>query len=144
MVCAIMDTQFEIIDHTADIGITVHGLTLKHLFENAAKGLFSIITDTHILIDDIEYPVNIQSSNKESLLVDWLNELIYIYEVEHIIFKSFIINTISNKTLEALCFGDTLDDRQYRIKREVKAATYHLLSITSDVSGYHATVIFDI
>lgn len=139
-----MSKSFEIIDHTADIGITAHGSTMKHLFESAAQGLFSIITDTNMLIDDMEYPINLQAGNRETLLIDWLNELIYIYEVEHIVFKSFYINTLSDTSLEALCMGDSLDGHKYPIKREVKAATYHMLSITGDAGGFHATIIFDI
>jgi len=139
-----METPFEIIDHTADIGIAVQGSTLKHLFENAAVGLFSMITDLTAVEDSIEYPINISSDTKENLLVDWLNELIYVYEVEHIIFKHFNINILSDTALEALCFGDSLNNKRHLIKREVKAATYHMLSITNDINGFHATVIFDI
>ncbi|HAV10151.1 MAG TPA: hypothetical protein DCX22_00820 [Dehalococcoidia bacterium] len=139
-----METPFKIIDHTADIGIAVNGATLQQLFENAAIGLFNLIIDSSTLEDYTEYPISISSTNRESLLIDWLNELIYVYEVEHIVFKRFTITIFSDTHLESLCFGDFLDNKRHLIKREVKAATYHMLSITNDSDGFHATIIFDI
>jgi SHS2 domain-containing protein len=73
-----------------------------------------------------------------------LNELLYLFEVEHMIFKRFEITLLSPTQLTARCHGEKLDLGRHSLKREVKAATYHMLSINGEHTTYTARVIFDI
>ena len=135
---------FEIIDHTADIGIVVYGADLKQVFANAALGLFNLMADLDGLKESVKREVELSSEDTEVLLVEWLNELIYIFEVEHILFKRFEINELSNNSLKATCFGEKINPKQHRIKRQVKAATYHMLHLNKDNGNYKVQIIFDI
>jgi SHS2 domain-containing protein len=135
---------FEIIDHTADIGITAYGADIKELFTNAALGLFSLMADLDGLDENIKREVGMSAEDIEVLLVEWLNELIYVSEVEHVIFKRFEINELNSNSIKATCFGEKLKSGQRRLKREIKAATYHMLKIDKDAKGYKTQIIFDI
>ena len=135
---------FEVIDHTADIGIVVYGADLKQVFANAALGLFNLMADLDGLKENVKHEVGLSSEDTEVLLVEWLNELIYIFEVEHILFKRFEINELSNNSLKATCFGEKINPKQHRIKREIKAATYHMLHLNKDDGNYKVQIIFDI
>jgi len=84
-----MEKPFEIIEHTADVGIIAYGLDLKQTFSNAALGLFSLITEPDLTRDILQRDLELSAIDKENLLVTWLNELIYMFDVEHIIFKRF-------------------------------------------------------
>jgi len=135
---------FEIINHTADIGIVVYGANIKQLFANAALGLFNLMADLENLKEDVKREIELSAEDVEVLLVEWLNELIYISEVEHIIFKRFEINEFSNNQLRAMCFGEKINAGQHRLKREIKAATYHMLRLNKEDGNYKVQIIFDI
>lgn len=135
---------FEVIDHTADIGIVVYGTDLKQVFANAALGLFSLTADLDGLKENVKREVEVSSEDVEVLLVEWLNELIYILDVEHILFKRFDINELSGTKLKATCFGQKIKPGQHRLKREIKAATYHMLRLDKDDGNYKVQIIFDI
>ena len=139
-----MQKPFDIIDHTADVGIAIYGEDIRQLFYNAALALFSLITDIQSIRGKLPHRVEITSDNRDSLLVEWLNELIYLFDAEHFLFNRFEFETLDNNQLKATCYGEKLDPIRHSIKTEVKAATYHLLEIVRDNKGYRAQVIFDI
>jgi SHS2 domain-containing protein len=135
---------FEIINHTADIGIVVYGTDINQVFANAALGLFTLMADLDNLKEDIKRQIELSAEDVEVLLIEWLNELIYISEVEHIIFKRVEINELSNTKLKATCYGEKIKPSQHRLKREIKAATYHMLQINKKDGSYKVQIIFDI
>jgi len=135
---------FEIIEHTADIGIICYGADLRQLFSHAALGLYSLMIDVNDIKEKLQREISLSSLDREGLLVDWLNELIYIFDVDHIAFKRYEFTRLDDNKLQALCYGDKIDPEHQTVKREVKAATYHMLTITNNKNGYEARVIFDI
>ncbi|MFC1905241.1 archease [Chloroflexota bacterium] len=139
-----MEKLFEIIDHTADIGIISYGSDMENLFSNAAMGLFSLMIEPEIINEKIQREVQISSQDSESLLVEWLNELVYIFAMEQLIFTRFKFDKLSAIDLKARCFGNKIDHKKQKIIREVKAATYHMLVINKENTGYKAQIIFDI
>jgi SHS2 domain-containing protein len=76
--------------------------------------------------------------------VEWLNELIYLFDAEHILFRRFDIESLSNNQLKATCYGENIDPLRHKIKLGVKAATYHMLKIDKDSDGYKVQIIFDV
>jgi SHS2 domain-containing protein len=135
---------FEIIEHTADIGIVAYGTDIKQVFANAALGLFNLMADLDNLKESVKRDIELSAEDIEVLLVQWLNELIYISEVEHILFKRFEINELINTRLKATCFGEKIKAGQHRLKREIKAATYHMLKLNKENGRYQVRIIFDI
>jgi len=135
---------FEIIDHTADVGIIAYGADLKQLFSNAALALFSLVTEPESIRHELQRDVKIISEDKDSLLVEWLNELIYLFDAEHILFSRFDIERLTNDGLKASCYGENIDPLRHKIRIGVKAATYHMLKIDKDSDGYKVQVILDI
>ena len=138
-----MKKDFEIVNHTADVGIIAYGDDINQAFANAARALFNLITE----LDDVEgflhRDIELTAPDEESLLVEWLNELIYQFDVENIIFKRFDITELNNLRLEARSYGEKVDRSKHKLKIGVKAATYHMLKIDKD-NGYQVQVLFDI
>lgn len=91
---------FEIIDHTADVGIIAYGAEIKQVFVNAALALFSLITELEDVGEELKYDVEVASEDRESLLVEWLNELVYLFDAEHVLLKRFDIQELSNTRLD--------------------------------------------
>jgi SHS2 domain-containing protein len=139
--------EFEIIDHTADIGIVAYGKTKKEVFINAAKGMFEIIAGENREHKENFYAkIKLEAKSLEDLLIAWLNELLYLSEVKLVILNKFIIKELSGGQITAEVGGTKINHLSVRIKREVKAVTYHGLEIKKDgESGlWRAQVIFDI
>jgi len=140
----VMKRGFEIIDHTADVGVIAYGADIKELFSNAALALFSLITEPESIEEKLQQGLEISSEDRDSLLVEWLNELIYLFDAEHILFNKFEIENLTHKQLKATCYGEKIDPSKHKIKTGIKAATYHMLEVDKDSSGYKAQIIFDI
>jgi len=139
-----VEKPFEIIDHTADIGIVAYGTDIKQVFANAALGLFNLMADLDDFKEDLQRELELSAEDVEVLLVEWLNELIYIFDVEHIIFERFEIEELTDTKIKAKCFGEKIKPGQHKLKREIKAATYHMLRIGKEDGTYKVQVIFDI
>jgi SHS2 domain-containing protein len=136
--------RFDLIEHTADIGIVVYGKDLNETFANAAFALFSLITEPSQVKPAIRQNITLTASDREALLVRWLNELIFYFETERFLFARFDIAVLTATDLQAECYGERIDPSRHTLKKGVKAATYHLLSVTRNNQGYRAQVIFDI
>jgi SHS2 domain-containing protein len=139
-----MKKAFEIIDHTADVGIIAYGMDIEELFCNAALALFSLITEPESIQEKSHLNLRVSSDERDSLLVEWLNELIYFFDAKHILFNRFDIESLTQNELKATCHGEGFDPMKHKIKRGVKAATYHMLKLDESSEGYKARVIFDI
>ena len=139
-----MRRTFEIIDHTADVGIVAYGADVEELFSNAALALFSLITEPESIKGKLHFDLTVNSEDRDSLLVEWLNELIYLFDVEHILFNRFDIESLTRNQLKATCYGETFDPIKHKVKVGVKAATYHMLKLDKNGGGYKAQIIFDI
>jgi len=81
--------KYEIIEHTADIGIKAFGKTLSETFENAAKGMFDIITDKSEIESTGQYEIKLDAPELEQLLVDWLSELLFLNASQNLVFGFF-------------------------------------------------------
>jgi len=75
-----MEKDFEIVNHTADVGIIAYGTDIKQAFANAARALFSLITELDDVAEVLHRDIELIAPDEESLLVEWLNELIYLFD----------------------------------------------------------------
>ncbi|MCL0046377.1 archease [Dehalococcoidales bacterium] len=138
-----MEKDFEIINHTADVGIIAYGADIKQAFANAAIGLFSLITELDGVAEVLHKDIELTAPDEESLLVEWLNELIYLFDAEQIIFKRFDIIKLNHTQLKARSYGEKVDRLKHKLKTGVKAATYHMLKVDR-ADGCQVQVLFDI
>ncbi|MFH0948839.1 MAG: archease [Elusimicrobiota bacterium] len=134
--------KFEIINHTADVGIIAYGKTISELFENAAYGMFSLITNPEKIKEQIIIPISGDAHDKEELLITFLNEILYYYQTKKMLFKRFEILESSETHLDANISGEKISE--HRILHDIKAATYHNLKIEETADGYKTQIIFDV
>jgi len=136
--------MFRIIEHTADVGIEAYGKTLEEAFENAAKGMFSLMIGggkiESKVMREVEIPFDM---DVEQLLVDWLSELLYIHDVEHLVFGEFDVE-IGKEKLKGKAYGEEYDIKKHGYGMEIKAVTYHMLEVKKDEKGYVVRCLFDI
>jgi protein archease len=135
---------YETFEHTADLGLRVWADDLNRLFADAARGLFSIIvTDLDSIRPSQSVSIAVEGNVSELLLFDWLNELLYIYDVRRLLLCRFEVE-FGPSGLEATAFGEPIDAARHALDHEVKAITYHGLKLEQQGGRWLAEVIVDI
>ncbi|MFH1128499.1 MAG: archease [Candidatus Omnitrophota bacterium] len=136
--------NYEIIEHTADIGIRVKGKDLADLFKNAAQAIFEISTEKLPTKDKEKHKIFVaqKATSLEELFINWLNEVLSLSSAEGLIFEDFQMTKIDEFNVEAIALGS--DITNYKTNTEIKAATYHQLKVEKTNSGWLAEVIFDV
>ena len=136
--------NYELIEHTADIGIRVKGNNLEELFRNAALAMFEIIAEKNNLRASQQKKINIKqkADNLDELFINWLNELLSLSATKELIFSDFKIKNLDENNLQAIAIGGKT--KNFRVNTEVKAATYHELKLEQTTTGWQAKVIFDV
>ncbi|MBA7677216.1 Protein archease [subsurface metagenome] len=134
--------RFQLIEHTADTGLVAYGSSLAEAFANTAYGLFSIIAELNKVREVESRAVAVSAEDAEALLFNWLNHLIYIFDVEYLIFKRFDITEFTEHNLKATCWGETYNPSRHQLKLGVKSATYHMLKV--DREKNRVQVILDV
>ena len=136
--------MYEIFEHTADIGLRVRAHDLNLLFSEAAKGLFSLIVANLDRVQCVtERAYNLPHDDYDLLLFDWLSEMLFTFETDHLLFSEFNVQ-LTDRGLTATCRGEQLDLERHAADHEVKAITYHGLKVEPVDSGWFAEVIVDI
>ena len=136
---------YEFFDHTADVGLTAYGASLPELFQNAALGLTALLVDpATVHPGGIRERIRAQAPDKETLLVNWLNEILFLYSVQLMVFCRFRVRKFSATEIVAEGEGELLDPVRHSVLREVKAATFHGLKIKATAEGAEASVVFDV
>ncbi len=128
-------------EHTADVGLKAYGHTLDEIFGNAALGMFDLMTDVNTVQPLGEVEVFVESQDLESLLVDWLTELLYVHEIENVFLSDFDV-AVRGLSLRATAKGETMDSSKHPMDLAIKAVTYHMIEV--NVKEGYAVVIFDI
>jgi len=137
--------DYELIEHTADVGIKVSGKDLKEIFIKAARAMFDIIAEPCSVCCKLKFKnidIKEEAQDEEQLLVEWLNELLSLSEAKELIFDKFQINNLTQNQLVVVASGYPREN--YKINTEIKAATYHELKIEETKDGFKAQVIFDV
>ena len=136
--------RFEEIPHTADWSYKAFGRDLRVLFENAALAMFTMEgaapEDAETRTPDVTRTVAVHGIDQESLLVNWLNELLYLQDLKREAYFRFQIESLSPTELTARVFG--IPNRH--IDKLVKAATFHNLKIFQEDGQYQAVVVVDV
>lgn len=136
--------MYETFEHTADLGLRVKAADLPTLFAEAGRGLTSIIVAN---VDDVR-PVRkmafeASGTQLDELLFDWLDELLYAFETQRLLFAEFEVR-IGDAGLKAIARGEPVDESRHQLEHEVKAITYHGLKVERAPEGYLAEVVVDI
>jgi SHS2 domain-containing protein len=135
---------YRILDHTADVGLEAEGATLAEAFANAATGMYSIMVHLDRVSERVQRPVEVEAEDAEGLLTAWLLELLFITEVEGLVFRRFDVQEASPRHLAAVVHGEPLDPERHPKGAVVKAVTRHGLEVGPIEGGYRVRVILDI
>ena len=133
--------KYKVLEHTADAMVEVHGKNLGELFANAAFAMFDQMTDLSKVKPTGELKIVMNADAREQLLVDFLQELLFVNDVEDLVFSEFEVKT-DGKKLEAIVKGERFDEKKHTKRSVVKGVTYHKLEFNDESSTL--TVLFDV
>lgn len=136
--------SFTLLEHDADIALEIYGRTPSELFENATYALFSIMIERETVSEEKNFSVKeIEVRGDGELLISFLNELLYLWDTERLVVERVSVE-IGDREVFAKLLGERFDPKKHRVKKEIKAATYHNFSIENRDDGLVAKVVFDV
>lgn len=139
-----MQKDYSILEHPSDLGIEARGSSLIEVFQNAATALMSIIFDLKTVTATECRHITVSAIDEEQMLVKWLSEILYVYDGQRFACSEFNIAELDRTHLEASVWGEMFLETKHRPKLDVKAVTYHQLSVKENDNGWIVRVFFDI
>jgi SHS2 domain-containing protein len=135
---------YQIIDHTADLGIIVKGVDEKDVFIRAAYAMTDLMVEGDISKKTVIKDVSLQGEDFPDLMVRWLGEILYLFNGEKLLLHSIEIKSISPIMLRSTLTLSSFEPEHHQVKREIKAVTYHQIAVDKTKDGWQARIIFDI
>ena len=135
---------YRTIDHTADIGVAVQADSVETLFAEAARALSELIFGQRAFTATETVTVAVEGSDWPDLMINWLRELLFLWNGKHLIVGPVRIRQIAPFSLEAAVRVDQSPCDPHDILSDIKAVTYHAIKVGKTASGWQARVIFDI
>ncbi|KPJ78815.1 MAG: hypothetical protein AMJ54_01655 [Deltaproteobacteria bacterium SG8_13] len=139
-----MRKPYEIIDHTADIGLHVYGADAAELFSNAASALTDVITDHRGVVAAESLNLSVTGLDWPDLMVNWLRELLYLWSGKDLLVASVEIEQVSEQKIVAVASVEPFRSERHRIHNEIKAVTYHQIDVSESLTGWEAKIILDV
>lgn len=136
-----MGGRFRIVEHPADLGIEAEGATPGEAFSAAAEGLMSVIVDPRGVSPGETRDVDVAAVDYEQLLVRWLSEVLWLYDGAGFVPAKFEIGEIRRDRLSAKLHGEPFDPARHPARLDVKAVTYHEISVV-ERPGHTAVRVF--
>ncbi|MFH1586906.1 MAG: archease [Candidatus Diapherotrites archaeon] len=137
----------ETFKHQADVGVRGRGKTLEDAFEGAAKAMFSVMVELQEVNPEIEVKFAAVGEDRESLLINFLNELLFQIDVNHMLFSEFGVKSIEKKNgefyLKGSAKGEKISER-HNIRTGVKAASYSQVFVGEKDGEFVAQCIVDV
>lgn len=138
--------RFKFVDiTTADVAFEANGKDLNELFANSALAMFEVMINTKQIKPKIKKDVAVSGTDLQSLMFNWLNELLVYVDSENLAFSEFEVEVDEKKLkLKAVCRGEKIDRKRHETRTNVKAATYHKMEVKKEKNRWKAQVILDI
>ena len=139
-----IDSNYSLLDHTADLGIRTWGVDLKKLFENAGMALMDLLIHGVSPKRALSKKMSLTGDDLADLMVRWLGEILYLLDCEMRVVTSIRIVDIRPSFLEAVLKAVPFDPAFHEILNEIKAVTYHQIEVAQKANRWEARIIFDL
>jgi SHS2 domain-containing protein len=145
-----MDSKkgYESLEHTADAYLAAYGRDLAEAFENAASGMFNVMTEIEKIRPAIEDEVEVGGEDEYALLYNWLEALLVRFELKSLLYSKFKISELSQGShgfvLKAEIWGERFDSKRHLQKVGIKAITYHQMEIITAPNNVTLKFLLDI
>ncbi|MHC1610790.1 MAG: archease [Candidatus Methanospirareceae archaeon] len=136
--------KYKYIEHPSDVGFEAYGTTLEELFANAALATYSFMTDVDAIEEVEGRAVAVRAEDLCSLMFDWLDEMLFLFESESLVMKNFDITVDESEfSISGECRGGRFDPAKHEVGLIIKAVTYNMMEVKKD-GVWHARVVLDV
>jgi SHS2 domain-containing protein len=138
---------YRFFEHTADIGVDIEATSFARLLTEGLRALTDSLTEIERVELGLELPVEVEARTREDLLVEWLNEIVFLFDTKAVLLGQADLQVEARGDgwrLRGAVRGELYDPTRHEIKTLIKAVTYHQLEVRSSKAGWTARVVFDI
>ena len=135
---------YEYFDVAADVGVAAWGKDLPGCLRQCALGVFNLIVPTAAVQPIESREVAARGGSVDALLVNWLNECLYVHDLEGFVVSDVATPEVTATGVHALLRGEPADPSRHPRGPVVKAATYHGLEVSQAPGRVSARVVLDI
>jgi SHS2 domain-containing protein len=139
-----INNSFQLLEHTADMGIEARAGSSQKVFEEMARGMVAMIYGDSPATAMVHAKILVRGEDRAELLVNWLNEVAYWCEKDNLVPAVFHVESISDVALEAIVSGEPFDPERHVVERSVKSVTHHQACLEKTPDGWYARVYVDL
>ena len=136
--------MFEVLEHAADVGFRVQARSLPEMFECAGEALVALAMETENIETRQSYPLEAEGDSEESLLVNWLSEILYYIDGRRLAMRRFQVLELARNHLRGVALGELRDQSRHPARLVIKGVTYHQLKIEQTANGWVSEVFLDV
>jgi len=139
-----MKKKYKLLDHTADLAIQVNGKDLNDLFRNSSIAIMDLSYPIYTVKNKIEHTISATGNDAEQLLVNWLQEILYLMEVKKLVFCDIGLEITNRTQAKGTLFGEKINYKIHEPLNDIKAVTFSNLKIVRKGNNYSTEIVLDI
>jgi SHS2 domain-containing protein len=136
--------KYRLTTRQSELAVKVTGGSQADLFANSAFALFDVISDVEKIEIKERLPLEVEGADRDDLLVNWMRELLYLYQGSGYLLKEFVIREVKDTSLKAEVCGEKVDPDRHEIKQEIAAVAYNQSRMTKTGNQWTAKLIFEV
>lgn len=136
--------KYRLTRNQSELAVRVVGDSQADLFANSATALFDVMADIEKIEIKERIPLEVEGTDRDDLMVNWMRELLYLYQVSGYLLKEFKIREVKDSMVKAEVCGEKIDPDRHEIKQEIGAVAFHKSRMQKTGSQWIAQVIFEI
>ena len=119
------DQRYRTFNRSSDLAVKIFGKTQAELFANSAFALFDIMTDVKTIDLHDHLPLEVEGADRDDLMINWMRELLYLYQGSGYLLKEFQIHEVKDNYLRGEVRGEKFDPDRHAIQRQIRAVEPH-------------------
>lgn len=141
-----MDNQkkYRLTTRQSELAVRIVGNSQADLFANSAYALFDVMTEIEKIEIKDRLPLEVEGMDRDDLLVNWMRELLYLYQGSGYLLKEFQIREVKDTIVKAEVCGEKIDPDRHEIKQEISAVVYHQSRMAKTGNQWTAQLIFEV
>ena len=138
------EKKYRLTTRQSELAVKVTGGSQADLFANSAFALFDVMLDLDKIEIKERLPLEVEGADRDDLMVNWMRELLYLYQGSGYLLKEFVIREVKDTSVKAEVCGEKIDPDRHEIKQEIAAVAYNQSRMTKTGSQWTAQLIFEV
>jgi SHS2 domain-containing protein len=136
--------KYRLMTRQSELAVRVVGNSQADLFANSAFALFDVMTDLAKIELKERVPLEVEGADRDDLMVNWMRELLYLYQGSGYLLKEFQIHEVKDTLVKADVCGEKIDPDRHDMKKEITAVAYHQSRMEKTGNQWTAQLIFEV